>query len=1243
MPASARSLTFKIRGDYDNSATKELQRDLDHIAKIKAFKALNEGIQDTEQAFKDALQRSRELREEVREGGGKDIVRQYNAATKEVSKFSKRLKEQKDQAKKSSESLEELGYNATNLTRDLKKLEKQAEESSTQIAAAMKSGIRPAKDIQEEIKGIDKALDALKSSGAPLDDIARATEKARKRKKELRLELRKNVGFLKKYRQELKRTDSELSSLGATAAAAVTAFGGFEFLKILGGTVTDFNSTLEGSQTGIAAIVRTFDESEPGLDKYNKSMRIASQIQSNLQIEGLKTTATYKELLIALQEGLAPAFKRGFDPEQVVKFTSSMTQAAAAISLPMDQLGQELRAILDGTIDKNARIAQVLGITNEKIKEMADQGKLYDYLMDKLSAFGKAGDDASKQWAGAVSNLQDAVELALGKGFESSFKAATQLVLDLTSAIVTIDEEAGTFTFNEKLASAISEVNTKIEEFLRDISPEDIEKAIGIIADTAKSLLGAILNITKAGVSLVNALGPAAPLLAEIVTYLAAIGGPVVAAAAGIKLMIGQVVALNAAIAASSVSGAALAAVMGKVVLAVGAFSAAYKAGEWVTMHGEMDALAESTEMLNTANAQLDEGLKKVAESTGLSIKTFEDLEKAEKEGLIVYNELTGEWEKGEEKKQDAIKRTAKTQEKSAKEQKKALADLKKEYDGLVKEIEDIDKQLTKLGDEGTEAQLKMANAARSPIDAWNAQKQAVTDLRPAMAAAKAEADKLAAAGDIEKANKSYARAVQLGQQMRGGFQKLATEVKAEFTPAMQEGLDAAKESAKKFGEEYSKAMEEAKKSGDDLKSTTESLADAEKGLADAARDATRDQMTAADAYRDTAAEQRELEAASKAAAKAGDYDLAIAKAREAQQVAAELNKEVKDGENTVLSAEEAKRRASAAEISARQLEVDALRAKQELEKKAEEEAIARAAKLKALKDEEAAKAKELEAKKAEIVKTEAEAAEEAAKLEAEARKEITKVLEAQREVLAKLADEKNRESDWTLGDTYTEAGEQAQELYEKNQEIQEQLSAIPAGAVIDWGAMWQTISEDGSSKADEVNEKWDQATRDRYLTITVTEVRANKYGGIQAFRSGGIKMPAGPARRYSPGSIIPGYSREDDRLALVRSGEGVLQPEPLRVKGAKDVFHNFNRGNFGGMAVALSNMPSVAPIIKELFQKKRPSTNRRPSISGKRTRTVRFIHEFPGGARVKGVFDSARDYQTYEKQMQHAKLVSAR
>ncbi|NEZ65556.1 hypothetical protein D0962_22830 [Leptolyngbyaceae cyanobacterium CCMR0082] len=93
------------------------------------------------------------------------------------------------------------------------------------------------------------------------------------------------------------------------------------------------------------------------------------------------------------------------------KLTIDFSAALGTIGLPLEQAGQEIRSILQGTIDANSSLAKQLGITNEQVKLWREQGKLVDQLRERLQPFVEGNALAAKSIGGVTSNIKDVVEV----------------------------------------------------------------------------------------------------------------------------------------------------------------------------------------------------------------------------------------------------------------------------------------------------------------------------------------------------------------------------------------------------------------------------------------------------------------------------------------------------------------------------------------------------------------------------------------------------------------------------------------------------------------------------------------------------------------------------------------------------------------------------------------------------------------------------------------------------------------
>lgn len=600
------------------------------------------------------------------------------------------------------------------------------------------------------------------------------------------------------YQQTLQSLNGTADHFKSTMAQMAGALGGAALFGSAAKQAVSFNSTVEQSQIGVAALVRTFTEADMG-----QSFAVAEDIQKRLQIAGLQTTATYEQLLTALQEGIGPALRENFNPQQVVQFTQSMTQAAAALTVPMDQLGQELRAVLDGTIDRNARVASALRITNDDVKGWKEAGTLFENLQKRLAAFAAAGEQSAKTFAGAWSNVQDAVGMALGKASEQSFSQTTEFFLRLKESIVTVDEAAGTFKFNEKIMAAFAGVDTAISKALASFSTERIADMLASLVGTLGAVAEAVVTFFSSVVKVGEVLGPLGPGVASLVTWLTLLGG-------AFKLLVGlpmlvfrQLAALNAGF--TTLAGGSLPlyirhvqeaskhtglfrtalASLPNAVAAVGAvglaFSVGWSFGTWLN---QFDIVKKAGVM--TAHA-LTMGWLKVKQAwewmTGGDTNALErEMEQARQ----VYREMMDEIDDGtydlKNKRVEAEREVTEAVKVSAKAQKGVTADALKEmaqkYKEYAKEIKRLQGQMADDQRSAEEELRDMKRSGMTDIAAWQDRKKEAGEFAQKAREAAEAANKLFNAGNVEAGQETYKVAAGYADKAKAAYKDLNDEVK---------------------------------------------------------------------------------------------------------------------------------------------------------------------------------------------------------------------------------------------------------------------------------------------------------------------------------------------------------------------------------------------------------------------------------------------------------------------------------
>lgn len=282
------------------------------------------------------------------------------------------------------------------------------------------------------------------------------------------------------------------SGLMSIAGAAQTAAVALAGMSVAAATIgTKFNATVESSTVGIAALLSAqgkFTDAQgvelQGRDKINAALKYSGDLVRQLQVDNLKTTATFEQLLSAFQVTLAPGLAKGLDVNQIRQYTLAMVQAAAAMQVPLDMMAEETRSLLEGTIvKKNTRIATALGITPEDVKQWEGNASgWFQWVMGRLDAFQQFGGIIGETYSGLLSNAGDALSNILGQATRPFFDELKSGLKEFYDYAVQVDEVTGTMRLNPELINAV--------ELLTDL----MRVALG----AAKALAVALIEVGNA-------------------------------------------------------------------------------------------------------------------------------------------------------------------------------------------------------------------------------------------------------------------------------------------------------------------------------------------------------------------------------------------------------------------------------------------------------------------------------------------------------------------------------------------------------------------------------------------------------------------------------------------------------------------------------------------------------------------------------------------------------------------------
>ncbi|MFZ9660176.1 MAG: hypothetical protein ACO29X_06485, partial [Arcobacteraceae bacterium] len=239
-------------------------------------------------------------------------------------------------------------------------------------------------------------------------------------------------------------------SLGSIAKYAAVSGVVYELVnatKAFVATGINFNAQIETMKIGIASLIAVSKENTlvtgqqiTAVEKFRLAQIQSAEVMQMLKRANLETSATLEQLGAGFQAALAPATQAGLSIAQTVEYTKLMTQAAGAMGVSMQQLPQELKSVVAGTIDLNSVVASNLGITNEQIKKHKEQGDLFIFLKDKLKDFAIAGQEVSNSFDGAMSNLSDSFSNLAGVVSKPIFDAIKIEANDLASTFVNLSD-----------------------------------------------------------------------------------------------------------------------------------------------------------------------------------------------------------------------------------------------------------------------------------------------------------------------------------------------------------------------------------------------------------------------------------------------------------------------------------------------------------------------------------------------------------------------------------------------------------------------------------------------------------------------------------------------------------------------------------------------------------------------------------------------------------------------------------
>ena len=293
----------------------------------------------------------------------------------------------------------------------------------------------------------------------------------------------------------------------------VGIFAVFQGVRLVIGGVRDtikeailFNASVEDITLGIASLLvsvgqvrNAFGEAVPPAQQLALANVEATRQVKLLRVEALKTSATFKGLAETFQIAVGPGLAAGLNLEEIRKLTVRVSQSAAALGLPQNQLPEEIRSLLSGTIQqRTTRIASALGISNEDIRLAKEAGTLADFLEKKFSAFALAAEQSTGNFTVLVSNLVDGFQQLIGQGSLKFFNELKDLFKDLQGVLVEVnatgvDINPRAAAITAAVADGLTTAAQQARELVQQLGADNLLR----VATALGNIIGAVSRLIK--------------------------------------------------------------------------------------------------------------------------------------------------------------------------------------------------------------------------------------------------------------------------------------------------------------------------------------------------------------------------------------------------------------------------------------------------------------------------------------------------------------------------------------------------------------------------------------------------------------------------------------------------------------------------------------------------------------------------------------------------------------------------
>lgn len=334
--------------------------------------------------------------------------------------------------------------------------------------------------------------------------------------------LKKGLSGLKKSFEFVFNNILQIKSSLESATAGIRAFG-----KATVQAAQSVEQGVRSSAIVVSSITDVFDKEGNKIENFGDKIaalepRIRKIQQNLLEAAPNLVGITSEDLLLTLEQvtlqfgqfqgqleniDTAKAGREITDEFEAIELvTQRLSQGLKAFGLAARDIPQEVRALLTGDIDRNARFANQLGITGQDIARAKSQGELVQFLLDRTQSLAGANERYGDSLENTLSVLED-VQQQFNRAFGAELlDSLANSLLNIRKTLEDNQEEVNRLgeslgkIAGSSLEAILENIDNTIAFILENI--EQVEKVAKIIVSTATEFLGIITD----AVSLISVL-----------------------------------------------------------------------------------------------------------------------------------------------------------------------------------------------------------------------------------------------------------------------------------------------------------------------------------------------------------------------------------------------------------------------------------------------------------------------------------------------------------------------------------------------------------------------------------------------------------------------------------------------------------------------------------------------------------------------------------------------------------------